>query len=162
MAWRSRPRHYKRQRLGVSTTLADRLSATDPDGIWALDYQFDATTGGKTSKIHRITDEYTQESLCDLVAHSIDADATVAALDKVVGQRGQAPASFAATTAPTTPPNALRDWGRASGAGTSYIGPGSPWQSPWVESCGSLTRHEPCHQQFDTLLNAQVLAVDWK
>jgi putative transposase len=31
----------KRQRLGASTTAADRLTAEHPDHVWALDYQFD-------------------------------------------------------------------------------------------------------------------------
>jgi transposase InsO family protein len=33
----------KRQRLGTSTTPADRLVAEHPDHVWALDYQFDQT-----------------------------------------------------------------------------------------------------------------------
>ena len=42
------PRRHKRQRLGISTTAADRLVATHPDHVWALDYQFDVTTTGRT------------------------------------------------------------------------------------------------------------------
>jgi hypothetical protein len=34
----------KRQRLGASTTPADRLAAEHPNHVWALDYQFDQTT----------------------------------------------------------------------------------------------------------------------
>jgi putative transposase len=37
----------KRQRLGVSTTPADRLAAEHPNHVWALDYQFDQTTDGR-------------------------------------------------------------------------------------------------------------------
>ena len=36
-------RRRKRQRLGTSTTPADRLAAEHPDHVWALDYQFDQT-----------------------------------------------------------------------------------------------------------------------
>ncbi len=47
--------------------------------------------------------------------------------------------------------------------GTSYIEPGSPWENPYVESFGSRLRDEllSC-EQFDTLLEAQVLIGDWK
>ena len=34
------PKRRKRQRLGESSTPADRLTATYPDHVWALDYQF--------------------------------------------------------------------------------------------------------------------------
>ncbi len=46
--------------------------------MWALDYQFDVTSTGRTIKILHVVDEYNRESLADLVASSIDADATVA------------------------------------------------------------------------------------
>ena len=59
--------------------------------------------------------------------------------------------------------NALKDWCRFGGAGTSYIDPGSPWQNPWVESYGSRMRDELLAiEQFDTLLEAQVLVADWR
>ena len=60
------PRRHKRQRLGVSSTPADRLSANGADHVWALDYQFDVTSFGRTIKFLHVTDEFTRESLCDL------------------------------------------------------------------------------------------------
>jgi putative transposase len=36
-------RRRRRQRLGTSSTPADRLAAEHPDHGWALDYQFDQT-----------------------------------------------------------------------------------------------------------------------
>ena len=85
------PKRRKRQRLGESSTPADRLQATRPDHVCALDYQFDVTAGGKVIKILHVVDELTRESLADLVDHSIDADATVAYLDKIVDTRGRPP-----------------------------------------------------------------------
>jgi len=59
--------------------------------------------------------------------------------------------------------NALRDWCRFTGTGTSYIEPGTSWQHPWVESYGSRMRDELLSiEQFDTLLEAQVLVADWR
>lgn len=85
------PRRRKRQRLGTSTTACERLQASRPDHVWALDFQFDVTTAGRTIKILHVVDEFTRESLADVVDHSIDADATVACLDKIVGQQGRHP-----------------------------------------------------------------------
>ena len=79
----------------------------------------------------------------------------------------RSPASVAATfircdNGPELTANALRDWCRFGGTGASYIEPGSPWQNPWVESYGSRMRDELLAiEQFDTLLEAQVLVADW-
>jgi putative transposase len=54
-------RRRKRQRLGTSTTPADRLAAEHPDHVWALDYQFDQTTDGRTLKLLNVVDEHTRE-----------------------------------------------------------------------------------------------------
>lgn len=157
------PRRHKRQRRGNSTTPADRLSATHPNHVWAIDYQFDVTWEGRTLKILHITDEYTRESLSDLVAYSIDADATVAELDRIAAVRGTYPECIRMDNGPELTAYALRDWCRFTGAGTSYIDPGSPWQNPWVESYGSRMRDELLSlEQFDGLLHARVLVADWR
>jgi putative transposase len=147
------PKRRKRQRLGVSTTPADRLRAIRPDHVWALDYQFDVTATGRVIKVLHVVDEFTRESLADLVDHSIDADATVACLDKIVGQRGRHPEFIRCDNGPELTAHALRDWCRFASCGTSYIEPGSPWENPWVESYGSRIRDELLAiEQFDTLL----------
>jgi putative transposase len=153
----------KRQRLGDSATPADRLRAKRPDHVWALDYQFDVTATGRVIKILHVVDEFTRESLADLVDHNIDADATVACLDKIVGQRGRHPEFIRCDNGPELTAAALRDWCRFGGTGASYIEPGSPWENPWVESYGSRIRDELLAiEQFDTLLEAQVLVADWR
>jgi len=110
-----------------------------------------------------VVDEYTRESLADVVAYNIDADATVNALDTIVDKRGTAPAFTRCDNGPELTANALRDWCRFSGTGASYIEPGSPWQNPWVESYGSRMRDELLAiEQFDSLVEAQVLVADWR
>jgi putative transposase len=52
-------RRRKRQRLGASTTPADRLAAEHPDHVWALDYQFDQTLDGRRLKLLNVVDEHT-------------------------------------------------------------------------------------------------------
>ncbi len=153
----------KRQRLGPSTAPAGDLAATHPDHVWALDYQFDVTANGRLIKILHVVDEYTRESLSDLVRHCIDADATVACLDQIVAARPSHPDFIRCDNGPELTANALRDWCRFSGAASSYIEPGSPWQNPWVESYASRIRDELLAiEQFDSLLEAQVLVADWR
>ena len=157
------PKRRKRQRLGDSDTDAGLLRAQRPDHVWALDFQFDVTASGRKIKILHVLDEFTRESLADLVDHSIDADATVGCLDKVAAARGRCPENIRCDNGPELTANALRDWCRFTGTNTSYIEPGSPWQNPWVESYGGRMRDELLAiEQFDSLLEAQVLVADWR
>jgi putative transposase len=156
-------RRRKRQRLGTSTCPADRLAAEHPDHVWALDYQFDQTEDGRRLKLLNVVDEHTREALTIMVDRRIDADATVAALDRLVAERGTAPRCIRCDNGPELTANALRDWCRFSGADASYIEPGSPWQNPYVESFGSRLRDELLAvEAFNTLLEAQVLVEDWR
>lgn len=152
----------KRRRAGTSDTPADRLVAEHPDHVWALDYQFDVTSDGRPFKILHVVDEFTRESLADLVSRRIDSDTTVATLEKVMASRG-APRFIRCDNGPELTANAIKDWCRFTGTGTSYIDPGSPWQNPWVESYGSRMRDEllKC-EQFDLLIEAQVIIGDWR
>ena len=157
------PKKRKRRRAGDSDAEAGLLKAERPDHVWALDYQFDVTAAGRKIKILHVLDEFTRESLADLVDHGIDADATVACLDKVASQRGRGPEFLRCDNGPELTANALRDWCRYTSTKTSYIDPGSPWQNPWVESYGSRMRDELLAiEQFDSLLEAQVLVADWR
>ena len=88
----------KRRRLGESTTAADRLKAEHPNHVWALDYQHDATEDGRELKFLNVVDEFTREALAIEVDRSINAEETVAVLQRLAGERG-IPASIRATTA---------------------------------------------------------------
>jgi putative transposase len=128
----------KRQRLGTSTCPADRLAAEHPNHVWALDYQFDQTTDGRILKLLNVVDEHTREALAITVERRLDADATVAVLDRLVAERQTAPRFIRCDNGPELTANALRDWCRFTGAGTSYIEPGSPWQNPmWRASAAA-------------------------
>jgi putative transposase len=156
-------RRRKRQRLGASTTPADRLAAEHPNHVWALDYQFDQTTDGRILKLLNVVDEHSREALAIAVDRRIDADATVGVLDRLVAERGTTPGFIRCDNGPELTANALRDWCRFSGTGTSYIEPGSPWQNPYVESFGSRLRDELLAvEAFNTLLEARVLVEDWR
>jgi putative transposase len=153
----------KRQRLGASTTPADRLAAEHPNHVWALDYQFDQTTDGRILKLLNVVDEHTREALTITVDRKIDADATVAVLDRLVAERGTTPQCIRCDNGPELTANALRDWCRFAGTGTSYIQPGSPWQNPYVERFGGRLRDELLAvEAFSSLLEAQVLVEDWR
>jgi len=155
------PKTRKRQRAGGSDAGAGLLKAERPDHVWALDYQFDVTASGRKIKICHVIGEFGRESLADVVDRSIDADATVACLDKIASAGGRRPENIRCGNGPEPTANALRDWCRLANTKTEYIDPGSPWQNPRVESYGSRMRDELLAlEHLDSLLEAQVLVAD--
>jgi putative transposase len=156
-------RRRKRQRLGTPSRPANRLAAEHPDQLWALDDQFDQTQDGRRLKLLNIVDEHICEGLTIEVNRRIDADATVKVLDRLVTERGRPSRFLGCDNGPELTAGALRDWCRFSGAGTSYIEPGSPWQNPYVESFGGWLRDQLLAvEAFTTLLEARVLVEDWR
>ena len=155
-------RRRKRYRLGESTVPAKRLAAQRPNHVWALDFQFDQTADGRILKLLHVVDEFTREALDVLCERRIDADRTVARLERLVAERG-APEHLRCDNGPELTANALRDWCRFSKTGSAYIEPGSPWQNPYVESFGSRIRDELLAvEQFSCLVEAQVMVADWR
>ena len=150
-----------RQRLGHSAVPAARLRAERPHHVWALDFQFDQTADGRVLKLLTIVDEHTREALAIVAARSITADATAATLEGIVARRGTAPASIRCDNGPELTANALRDWCRFSGTGSSDIAPGAPWENPSVESFNGRLRDEFLAVE-QHLLEAQVLLEDWR
>jgi len=155
-------RRRKRQRLGESTVPAGRLRAERPDHVWALDFQFDQTADGRVIKLLNIVDEFTREALAMHVARRIDADQTVAVLERLAA-RGGAPAHVRCDNGPELTAHALRDWCRFSHTETAFIEPGAPWQNAYVESFNARVRDELLDvEQFSCLAEARVVIEDWR
>ena len=133
-----------------------------PGVVWALDFQFDQTSDGRMLKFLNVIDEFTREALAADVERSIDADGVVACLERLAAQRG-APVYVRFDHGPEFIAYAVADWCRFNGTGTVFIDPGSPWQNAWIESFNGRMRDEHLNgQQFDSLLEAQVLTEDWR
>lgn len=152
----------KRRRIGDSTVPASRLSAQFPNHVWALDFQHDASSDGRELKFLNVVDEYTREALAIEVDRTINADQTVAVLERLANERG-VPANIRADNGPELTAAVLREWCRLRSTDTAYIEPGSPWQNPYVESFNSRLRDELLDVEvFTSLVEAQVLAADWR
>jgi putative transposase len=152
----------KRRRLGESTVPSDRLRAQRPDYVWAIDFQFDQTADGRVLKLLNVVDEFTREALAMHVARSIDADQTVAVLDRLAALRG-APVHVRCDNGPELTAHALRDWCHYARTETAFIEPGAPWQNAYVESFNGRARDELLDlEQFSCLAEAKVVIEDWR
>ena len=81
------PLRRRRKRLGTATT-PTTPTADAPDRVWAVDFQFDATTDGRPVKIVSILDEHTRECLGGLVDRSITGEDLIDELDRLAIVRG--------------------------------------------------------------------------
>jgi transposase InsO family protein len=151
----------KRRRVGPRS--ADRLTALHPDHVWALDYQVDVTADGRQIRFCNIVDEFTREALATTAARSFTAEDTIILLDKVIAETGRRPEHLRMDNGPELTAAAMRDWCRFADIATAFIEPGAPWQNGYNESFNGRFRDEflTC-EQFDTLLEAHVLAEDWR
>ena len=155
-------RTRKRRRLGASTVPSSRLVAQAPNHVWALDYEHDQTADGRVIRLLNVVDEYTREALAMHVDRSIDADATVAVLERLVAERGS-PTHIRCDNGTELTSRALKDWCRFSHTEIAYIEPGSPWQNPYVESFNGKVRDEILNvEEFSCLAEARVVIEDYR
>jgi transposase InsO family protein len=118
--------------------------------VWAVDFQFDATTDGQPVKIVSIVDEHTRECLGGLVERSITGDTLIDELDRLAEQRGY-PAVLRCDNGPELACAAMADWA-SERVGLSFIAPGEPWRNGYIESFNI----------FWSLAQARVVISDWK
>jgi putative transposase len=154
-------RKKKRPLRGIGAPVA-AMCPIRPNVVWALDFQFDQTSDGRTLKLLNVIDEYTRECLAIDVARSIDADGVVTCLDRIAAQRG-APAYVRFDQGPEFIAYAVADWCRFNRTGTVFIDPGSPWQNAWIESFNGRLRDEFLNGQlFTSVLEAEILLEAWR
>lgn len=154
------PQRRRRKRLG-SSTARDRPEADAPNRVWAVDFQFDATTDGRPIKIVSIVDEHTRECLGGLVDRSITADRLIDELDRIALDRGY-PAVLRCDNGPELACGAMADWA-GERVGLSFIPPGEPWRNGYVESFNARVRDECLNiTSFWSLAHARVVITDWK
>jgi len=154
------PQRRRRKRLG-SSTVPNPPRADAPNRVWAVDFQFDATTDGRPVKIVSMIDEHTRECLGGLVDRSITGDRLINELDRLAMQRGY-PAVLRCDNGPELACDAMADWA-GERVGLSFIPPGEPWRNGYVESFNSRVRDECLNINiFWSLTQARVVITDWK
>ena len=120
-----RVKKRKCTRLGQSTNPHDRLSATRPKHVWALDFQFDHISDCRVLKYLNITDEFSKEALAIEVEKSMSGDDIVTILEALINVHG-APECVRMDDGTEMTINTIADWCRFSAANISFIDPGSP------------------------------------
>lgn len=154
------PQRRRRKRCGEST-VPITPPADAPNTVWAVDFQFDATTDGRPVKIATIIDEHTRECLGGLVERNITGDSLIDELDHIAAVRGY-PTVLRCDNGPELACYAMADWADGR-VGLHFIPPGEPWRNGYVESFNSRIRDECLNINiFWSLTQARVVITDWK
>ncbi|MEU6587253.1 IS3 family transposase [Nocardia sp. NPDC046763] len=154
-------RARKKRRVGVGRN--QRLRASFPDQMWALDFQVDVTVDGRQVRFLNIVDEFTREALANRAFRSCTADRLLEVLDEIIATTGRRPVHIRMDNGTEMTAHAMTDWCRFAGVDASFIDPGSPWQNGVCESFNGRFRDEflSC-EVFHSLTEVQVLAEDWR
>lgn len=154
----------KRRRLmeGSSENGCQKRQAEHKDHVWSYDFVMDRTEDGRRLKMMPMVDEYTRECLTIEVERSITAEDVVATLARLFEQRGE-PSYIRSDNGPEFVATTVKDWLEASGVGTLYIEPGSPWENAYTESFnGRLGDELLKREEFGSLLEAKVLVEEYR
>jgi putative transposase len=155
------PQHRRRKPVGSSTATPDPATADAPNKVWAVDFQFDATTDGRPVKIVSIVDEHTRECLGRLVERSITSDRLIDELDRLAAGRGY-PAVLRCDNGPELACTAMAAWA-GERVGLAFIPPGEPWRNGYIESFNGRLRGECLNINILwSLTHARVTITDWK
>jgi putative transposase len=129
--------------------------------VWAVDFQFDATTDGRPIKIVSIVDEHTRECLGGLVERNITGRHLIDELHRLAVDRGY-PAVLRCDNGPEFACAAVADWA-GERVGLHFIPPGQPRRNGYIESFNSRVRDECLNiNMFWSLVQARVVISDWK
>jgi transposase InsO family protein len=127
------PQRRRRKRHG-SSTAPPTVVADAPNRVWAVDFQFDVTTG----------------------EHLVDE------LNRLAAERGMLAAVLRCDNGPELACSAMADWAEGQ-VGLHFIPPGEPWRNGYVESFNSRIRDECLNiNSFWSLAQARVVIGDWK
>jgi putative transposase len=117
------PQRRRRKRLGASTT-PNPPTADAPNVVWAVDFQFDATTDGRPIKIVSSVDEHIRECLGGLVERNITGRHLIDELDRLTVDRGY-PAVLRCNNGPELACAAMAGWA-GERVSLHLIPPGQP------------------------------------
>src|SRR6476646_2059264 len=133
------------------------------DDVWTWDFIFDRTSDGRSLKWLSLVDEYTRECLALEARRGMTAEEIRVILAEVAARRGGPPHRVRSDNGPEFAAEAVRSWLEATGSGSLYVAPASPWQNGYAESFHGKLRDEFLNREdFESEDQAQALGTLWK
>ncbi len=155
-------RKKRRPTPGASENGCARRRAEYVDHVWSYDFAMDSTEDGRRLKAMPLVDEYSRECLALEMERSITASDVIETLERLFTERGE-PRYIRSDNGPEFIAEAVKQYLAASGVGTLYIKPGSPWENAYSETFVGRMRDEFLDRElFANLKEAKVLAEDYR
>jgi transposase InsO family protein len=133
------------------------------DDVWTWDFIFDRTSDGRSLKWLSLVDEYTRECLALEARRGMTAEEIRLILAGIAAERGGPPHRVRSDNGPEFAAVVVRSWLEATGSGSLYVAPASPWQNGYAESFHSKLRDEFLEvEDFESQVQAQELGTLWK
>jgi len=152
----------KKRRVGCSANGIVRRRAVHLDHVWAWDFIHDRDERGRPLKWFALIDEYTRENLALEVERRMRAVDVLDILSQVMLIRG-VPGHIRSDNGPEFIARAIREYLAATGVGTLYIEPGSPWENGYAESFLGRFRDELLDRElFGSLIEARVVLDEYR
>ena len=152
----------KRRRFGTGDNACHRRRPVGKDHVWAYDFVTDRTEGGGRLRMLSVVDEYTRECLTIEVGRHFTGRQVVGVLEELFWIRGR-PQYLRSDNGPEFAAKAVRKWLKASGVGTLFIEPGSPWENGYIESFNGKLRDECLNGElFLSLAEARYVVDRWR
>ena len=154
----------KRSRKRVSREARVPLPAPlGADQLWSLDFVSDALSWGRKIRMLTVIDAYSRESLAIEVDTSLPGQRVARVLDRVIGERGAAPAEITLDNGPELTSRALDQWAYEKGVRLHFIEPGKPVQNAFIESFNGRLRDECLNEHwFPSLADARRIIEWWR
>ena len=153
----------RRCRKRVARERCPTPALTGPDQRWALDFVSDALFWGRKIRMLTVVDAFTRESLAIEVDTSLSGVRVARVLDRVIGERGQAPEEIVLDNGPELTSKALDQWAYEQGVALHFIEPGKPVQNAFIESFNGRLRDECLNEHwFLSLPDARRIVEEWR
>jgi transposase InsO family protein len=159
------PRAHPRPRRlhGQDANACHLRPSRGKDDVWTWDFIFDRTSDGRSLKWLSLIDEYTRECLSLEARRNMTAEEIRVILAEVAARRGGPPIRVRSDNGPEFAAEVVRAWLEATGSGTLYVAPASPWQNGYAESFHSKLRDEFLNrEEFESEAQASALGTLWK
>lgn len=161
----ARPRATTRPRRshGQDANACHLRPSRGKDDVWAWDFLFDRTSGGRSLKWLSLVDEYTRGCLALEARRGMTAEEIRVILAAVAAERGGPPHRVRSDNGPEFVAEVVRSWLEGTGSGAWYVAPASPWQNGYAESFHSKLRDEFLdREEFESEAQARALGELWR
>ena len=151
----------KKRRLWLADGSCVRLRPEHKNHVWRYDFVEDRTMDGRKIRFLNIIDEFKHKCLASIPRRSWKGNDVSEVLAGLMLLNGT-PEYLRSDNGPEFTAKKIREWLQKAGVITTYIEPGSPWETGYCESFNARMRDEFLNGElFGNMYEAQVLTKRW-